>query len=278
MKKYLAIALTASFILTFAGCSNGANNSSQSSSSNSSSSNSSSSNSSSSNSSSSNSSSSNSSSSNSSSSNSSSNNSSSSNSSSSNSSSSKTDNNSTDKPDENKTITPAEVEAAIAKALGEGYLCTADVPEDEINLSCIGWLDGSKIESYVLKKPTIYCQDIVAVVKCKEGYADEAVQILNKYFAQTISYIRQYPFDVAKVEGTRIFKFGDIVMYITAGAAASGEMSAEDEAKLAASEYEKIDGAIKELFGTSTKNLAVITEPDNGGNGGFDFDDFVIGG
>ena len=258
MKKYLAIALTASFILTFAGCSNGANNSSQSSSSNSSSSNSSSSNSSSSN-------------------------SSSSNSSSSNSSSSKTDNNSTDKPDENKTITPAEVEAAIAKALGEGYLCTADVPEDEINLSCIGWLDGSKIESYVLKKPTIYCQDIVAVVKCKEGYADEAVQILNKYFAQTISYIRQYPFDVAKVEGTRIVKFGDIVIDIKAGAEASGEMSAEDEAKLAASEYEKIDGAIKELFGTSPKNLAVITEPDNGGNGGFDFDDdnfddFVIGG
>lgn len=240
MKKILTIALTASFILTFAGCSNGANNSSQSSTSNFSSSNSSS----------------------------------------SNSSSNKPDS----KPDEKKAITPAEVEAAIAKVLGEGYLCTADVPADEINLSCIGQLDGSKIESYVLKKPTIYCQDTVAVVKCKDGYADEAVQILNDYFAQTISYIRQYPFDVAKVEGTRIFKFGDIVMYITAGAAASGEISAEDEAKLAASEYEKIDSAIKELFGTSPKNLAVITEPDNnGGNGGFDFDDdnfddFVIGG
>lgn len=245
MKKILTIALAASFILTFAGCSNGANNSSQSSTSNFSSSNSSS-----------------------------------SNFSSSNSSSNKPDS----KPDENKAITPAEVEAAIAKALGEGYLCTADVPADEINLSCIGRLDGSKIESYVLKKPTIYCQDTVAVVKCKDGYADEAVQILNDYFSQTISYIRQYPFDVAKVEGTRIFKFGDIVMYITAGAAASGEISAEDEAKLAASEYEKIDSAIKELFGTSPKNLAVITEPDNnGGNGGFDFDDgnfddFVIGG
>lgn len=240
MKIILTIALTASFILTFAGCSNGANNSSQSSTSNFSSSNSSS----------------------------------------SNSSSNKPDS----KPDENKAITPAEVEAAIAKALGEGYLCTADVPADEINLYCIGRLDGSKIESYVLKKPTIYCQDTVAVVKCKDGYADEAVQILNDYFSQTISYIRQYPFDVAKVEGTRIFKFGDIVMYITAGAAASGEISAEDEAKLAASEYEKIDSAIKELFGTSPKNLAVITEPDNnGGNGGFDFDDgnfddFVIGG
>lgn len=170
----------------------------------------------------------------------------------------------------------------IAKALGEGYLCTEVVPAEEANLSCIGWLDGDKIESYVLKKPTIYCQDMVAVVKCGEGYADEAVQILNNYFAQNISYIRQYPFDVAKVEGTRIFKYDDIVMYITAGAAASGEISAEDEAKLAASEYEKIDSAIKQLFGTSPKNLAVITEPDNNdNNGGLDFDDSefpVIGG
>lgn len=283
MKKILTIALTASLILAFAGCSNNAGDSSQSTTSSSSSKtdNNSSSDKTDNNSSSSKSD-------NNSSSDKTDNNSSSKpdNSSSSktdnNSSSSKPDNNSTDKPDENKTITPAEIEAAIAKALGEGYLCTEDVPADEINLSCIGWLDSSKIESYVLKRPTTYCQDSVAVIKCREGYADEAVQILNKYFAQTISYIRQYPFDVAKVEGTRIFKYDDIVMYITAGAAASGEISAEDEAKLAASEYEKIDNAIKQLFGTSPKNLAVITEPDNNDNGGgFNFDDSefpVIGG
>lgn len=42
-------------------------------------------------------------------------------------------------------------------------------------------------------------------------------------------------------------------MYIVAGAPALGELSAEDEAKLAASEYEKIDSAIKELFGTSPR-------------------------
>lgn len=265
MKKILTIALTASLILAFAGCSNNAGNNSQSTSSSSSSKSGS-----------------NSSSSKSDNNSSSSKTDSNSSSKSDNNSSSTTDNNSTDKPDENKTITPAEVEAVIAKALGEGYLCTEVVPAEEANLSCIGWLDGDKIESYVLKKPTTYCQDMVAVVKCREGYADEAVQILNNYFAQNISYIRQYPFDVAKVEGTRIFKYDDIVMYITAGAAASGEISAEDEAKLAASEYEKIDSAIKQLFGTSPKNLAVITEPDNNdNNGGFNFDDSefpVIGG
>lgn len=274
MKKILTIALTASLILAFAGCSNNAGDSSQSSTSSSSSKSDNNSSSSKTDSNSSSKSDNNSSSSKS------DNNSSSSKSD--NNSSSTTDNNSTDKPDENKTITPADVEAVIAKALGEGYLCTEVVPAEEANLSCIGWLDGDKIESYVLKKPTTYCQDMVAVVKCREGYADEAVQILNNYFAQNISYIRQYPFDVAKVEGTRIFKYDNIVMYITAGAAASGEISAEDEAKLAASEYEKIDSAIKQLFGTSPKNLAVITEPDNNdNNGGLNFDDSefpVIGG
>jgi len=279
MKKILTIALTASLILAFAGCSNNAGDSSQSSTSSSSSKTDNNSSSKTDNNSSSKTDNNSSSKSDNNSSSKTDNNSSSK---SDNNSSSTTDNNSTDKPDENKTITPAEIEAAIAKALGEGYLCTEDVPADEINLSCIGWLDSSKIESYVLKRPTTYCQDSVAVIKFKEGYADEAVNIFNKYFAQTISYIRQYPFDVAKVEGTRIFRFDDTVMYITAGAPASGELSAEDEAKLAASEYEKIDNAIKELFGTSPKNLAVITEPDNNdNNGGFNFDDSefpVIGG
>lgn len=195
-------------------------------------------------------------------------------------STSKTDN----KPDTppSTSLSPKDVEAAIAKALGYGYLCTADVPDDEIGLSCIGWLDLTKIDEYVVKQPTIYAQDTVGIVKCKDGYADEAAKIFNDRFAQSISYIRQYPFDVAKVEGTRIYKVGDIVMYITAGAAADEEMSDEDAAKLAAAEYEKIDNALKELFGSLPKNLAVIPE-DNGNNGGLLPDEpidggFIIGG
>lgn len=195
--------------------------------------------------------------------------------SSSSSSSSNTNNESTSKTDNkpdtppSTSLSPKDVEMAIAKALGNGYLCTADVLDDEIGLSCIGWLDLTKIDEYVVKQPTIYAQDTVGIVKCQEGYADEAAKIFNDRFAQSISYIRQYPFDVAKVEGTRIYKVGDIVMYITAGAAADAEMSDEDAAKLAAAEYEKIDSAIKDLFGTLPENLAVMPEGDeNGGNHG----------
>ncbi len=102
------------------------------------------------------------------------------------------------------------------------------------------------------------------------NYADEAVKLLNESFTQTVEYIRQYPFGVAKVEGARLYKVGNTVMLIIAGAYADENASAEDEAKLAASEYEKIDNALKELFGTLPENLVVIPEvtDNNGGNEG----------
>lgn len=187
-----------------------------------------------------------------------------------------------EKPEE-KNVSPADIEAAIAKALGDGYLCTVDVSADEMYTSAISWLELEHIETYVAKSSAAFGQDSVVIAKCKDGYADDAINALNEYYAQTISYIRQYPFDVAKVEGARIYKVGDTVMFIIAGASASSDASAEDKAKLAVSEYEKIDSALKELFGTLPENLAVIKEPELPDNGGFDggfegFEDMPIGG
>lgn len=238
MKKYLAIALTALMVMSFAGCSNSADSSTPDSSSTSSTVNS-------------------------------------------DAASDKTDDNSDSKPadssdsnsDAVNNVSPAEVEAAIAKALGDGYLSTVDVPEDEMYLSGMATIDLSQVESYVAKITTIPSvnPDTVVVIKCKPGYADTAVDELNSTFAQSISYIRQYPFSVAKVEGARLYKIGNMVIYIIGGASADDNASAEDEAKLAASEYEKIDNAIKELFGTLPENLAVVTEPDDSDDddGGF---------
>ena len=185
------------------------------------------------------------------------------------------------KPEESKdkAVSPADVDAAIAKALGDGYLCTVDVAEDELFLSNMTGIDLSQIESYVAKITAIPSVDLdtLIVMKCKQGYADEAVSILNENYAQNISYIRLYPFNVAKVEGARLYKIDDIVMFIMAGNYAPSDATAEDEAKLAASEYEKIDNAIKSLFGSVPENLAVITEPEDtdNDNGDFSFDDSI---
>lgn len=172
-------------------------------------------------------------------------------------STSKNNNNSNEPVNTDKT--PAEIEAAIAKALGEGYLATVDVPEEELFTSAIGRLDLTKVKTYIAKQAVIPSVDLdsVVIAECEEGYVDEAVALLNESYAQTIDYIRQYPFGVAKVEGARLYKVGNTVMLIIAGASYDGE-DGEAEAKLAAKEYEKVDAALKDLFGSLPENLAVV--------------------
>ena len=65
--------------------------------------------------------------------------------------------------------------------------------------------------------------DTVIILKTKDGYADEAVSLLNDSFGQTVSYIRQYPFGTAKVLNARIYRTGNYVIYVIAGASYDGE-------------------------------------------------------
>ena len=68
-----------------------------------------------------------------------------------------------------------------------------------------------------------------------------------------------YPFGTAKVLQARIYTSNNYVMYVIAGESYDGE-DAEEENKLAASEYEKIDTVIKNVFGTVPENRAIVPE------------------
>lgn len=165
------------------------------------------------------------------------------------------------------TMTPAEIEQKIADAVGkDNYLCDTEIDKD--TLQNVYRLDLSKVESYAAKQNSVASvnPDTVIVLKAKDGYAADAVKALNEGYAQIVDYIRQYPFGTAKVLNARIYQSGDYVVYIIAGASYDGEDS-EAEAKLAVSEYAKIDEAIKSVFGTLPNNSAVVPE-DNGGSGG----------
>lgn len=166
---------------------------------------------------------------------------------------------------------PAEIEAAIAAALGDGYLATVDVPEEEIYICPLGWLeDMSILDSWVAKQALISAVDLdnVVIAKCKDAAdTEKVVDAFNNSFAQACGYVRKYPFGVAKVENARIYKVDDTVMMILAGASPDENMEAEVEAKLAADEYAKIDAALEKLFGFLPENLAVIPE-DSGNSGG----------
>lgn len=160
-----------------------------------------------------------------------------------------------------KASEPQLLEAAVAEALGDGYYCTVPVSEEELALSLLDGLDLSKIESFVVKqtaKPDDK-QDLIAIFKCKSGYAEELTAILNNYYGQVVINTRQHRRDVLKVNGTRIYNIGDMVMFILAGKSPEDGFSTDEEAALAEAEYAKIDGAIKKLFGTVPENLTEIT-------------------
>lgn len=178
------------------------------------------------------------------------------------------------------TVTPAEIEQKIAAAVGsENYLCDTEIDKDWLQNSF--GLDLSKVESYSAKQNSISSvnPDTVIVLKTKDGYANEAAEILNTSFEQMVGYIRQYPFGTAKVLNARLYQSGDYVIYVIAGASYDGD-DAEAEAKLAVAEYEKIDEAIEGIFGALPENLAVVLE-DDGSAGGLtvpDDDTPVLGG
>ena len=190
----------------------------------------------------------------------------------------------TNKTDDNKNseITPASIEKAIADSIGsDNYLCNTDIDENWLKNSY--GLDLSKVKSYVAKQNAISAVnlDTVIILEVEDGYADTAVEILNESYSGTVGYIRQYAFGVGKVMNARIYREGNYVMYILAGASYDGD-DAEKEDELAVSEYAKIDAAMKDLFGETPKNLAVVPE-DDGNNGGLiidddDLDGIVLGG
>ncbi|MDO4568536.1 MAG: DUF4358 domain-containing protein [Clostridia bacterium] len=168
---------------------------------------------------------------------------------------------------ENVNVAPADIEAAISSALGEGYLCDTAIDADR--LADYYGLDMSKVEGFAAKEnavSSVYL-DTVVILEVADGYADEAVEAFNAAFAQSAGYVRMYPFDAAKVLGARIFKSGNYVAYIIAGAAAGEDATAEDEARLASDEYAKVDAAWQSIFGAAPENLAVVPE-DDGGQGG----------
>ncbi len=182
------------------------------------------------------------------------------------------DTNKTNDPKTDSEITPASIEKVVADAIGtDNYLCDTDIDEDWLKNSF--GLDMTKIKSYVAKQNAISAVnlDTVIVLEVEDGYADTAVNILNQAYAQTVSYIRQYAFGVGKVMNARIYKEGNFVMYILAGASYDGD-DAEKEDAFAVSEYAKIDAALNTLFGETPKNLAIVPE-DDGNSGGLIFDD-----
>lgn len=175
----------------------------------------------------------------------------------------------TEKKDNNNStdISAADIESRIADAVGkDNYLCTVD--KDKNMLFARLELDESKVLDYVAKESAISAVDLdqILVFKVTDDYVDSLVDKINEDYAQTVSYVRQYPFGTAKVLNARLYKSGDYVLFVIAGASYEGE-DTEAEVKMAVSEYAKIDEAVKDIFGELPENLIVVPEDDGGDTG-----------
>lgn len=164
------------------------------------------------------------------------------------------------KDQDNSSISVETIEEKIINAIGkDNYLCDTDIDADWLTNSF--GLDLTKVESYIAKQNSISSVnlDTVIILKVKDGYGDEAINTLNKSFAQTVDYIRQYPFGTAKILNGRLYQKDNYVIYVIAGANYEGE-DLQEESKLAIDEYAKIDAALNELFNSTLENLAIVPE------------------
>lgn len=159
----------------------------------------------------------------------------------------------------NESATPESIEKAIREALGDGYQCPLDVTEDGFFLCALADVDMTKIASYVAKVnpvTAVHC-DTVVVVRCREAsYADEVVKAFNDFFYRQMNYAAQYPMEPMKLQSTRIYKAGDLVMYICAGASAPERSDDATIIRISEEEYKKIEEAVKKELGFLPENLA----------------------
>lgn len=127
----------------------------------------------------------------------------------------------------------ADIEAAVAAALGEAYY--ANMPMDT--------LEGLEItpdmyEEFVYMVPMISANvDTLIVVKAADGKVSDVEAKLNAFRDRNINDLMQYPMNLAKIQCSQVLTFGEYVVFVQFGAdkgmlavEAAGDNVSEDEA------------------------------------------------
>ena len=166
-------------------------------------------------------------------------------------------NDSGNKDNGNTTVdkTAQEVLDALKEKLGDSYGC--DLAEDEDRMTNYYGLDMSKIDSWAAESSENSALDpsTAVVLKVKDGYAQDAVALLQERYNQVLDYVRMYSMNVAQVEQARLFVNGNYVALLILGQ--TPDENTADEAKLAQDEAAKVDAAWQDIFGSASNQLVV---------------------
>lgn len=151
--------------------------------------------------------------------------------------------------------TAQEVLDALKEKLGDSYGC--DLAEDEDRMTNYYGLDMSKIDSWAAESSENSALDpsTAVVLKVKDGYAQDAVALLQERYNQVLDYVRMYSMNVAQVEQARLFVNGNYVALLILGQ--TPDENTADEAKLAQDEAAKVDAAWQDIFDSASNQLVV---------------------
>lgn len=135
---------------------------------------------------------------------------------------------------------------AVKEAYGENYL-----PQMQYDAEIFENVFGIKEELYeefIAEVPMMSGHvDTFVAIKAKEGKAEEVNQILETYQDNMLNNSFQYPMNLGKVEGARLYRNGDYVFYIILGG--YPEDGSEVDAEMAKEQNQIAVDAIEAILG-----------------------------
>lgn len=135
---------------------------------------------------------------------------------------------------------------AVKEAYGEKYL-----PQMQYDAEVFENVFGIKEELYeefIAEAPMMSSHvDTFVAVKAKEGKAEEVAQILETYQENMRNNSFQYPMNLGKVEGARLYRNGNYVFYIILGGYPEDE--SEVDAEMAKEQNQAAVDAIEKILG-----------------------------
>lgn len=105
---------------------------------------------------------------------------------------------------------------AVKNAYGDDYLPSEQY--DKETFEQVFGLTSDQYEEFFAETSMMSVHvDTFVAVKAKEGKAEEVEQVLHTYYDNQLNNALQYPMNLGKVEGARIYRNGDYVFYMILG-------------------------------------------------------------
>ena len=113
-------------------------------------------------------------------------------------------------------VTLTEIHTAVKDAYGETYL--PEMAYEAEPFASIFGIGSDLYEEFIAEGPMMSAHvDTFVAVKAKEGKAEEVEQILQTYQYNLLNNSLQYPMNLGKVEGAKLYRNGDYVFYFILG-------------------------------------------------------------